>query len=59
MAKKPTPQVKEGADETRAFVARFNIVADGQTIPPGGTIDLTREEFDELNSIGAIAGEWK
>lgn len=58
MAKRPVITKSEAEAETRSFVAVFNIVADGHTIPPGGSIDLTREEFDALKSQGAISGDW-
>lgn len=58
MAQKPKAAKVEDA-ETRPFVAIFNIVANGETIPPGKSVGLTHEEFLELKAQGAVEGEWK
>lgn len=46
-------------EEARGFVARLNIVRDGETTRPGESIDLTRAEFDLLKPQGAVDGEWE
>ena len=44
---------------TQEFTAVFAIRASGVEAAAGDTVELSREEFDELKALGAIDGDWK
>ncbi len=52
------PKAEASDQKLQPFETIYNVIIDGETVPPGKVVDLTREQFDELSATGAIAGEW-